>query len=45
MSGDAFDIHVEPELRLIRRGRLVLVPVDELRGRVSREAALPLRDR
>lgn len=27
---DSFERHVQPELRLIRRGRLVLVPVAEL---------------
>lgn len=27
---DSFERHVQPELRLIRRGRLVLVPVTEL---------------
>ncbi len=42
MSRDAFDEHVKPELRLIRRGRLVLVPVRELERWVEREAALTL---
>ncbi len=27
---DSFERHVQPDLRLIRRGRLVLVPVTEL---------------
>ncbi|MBA3747648.1 MAG: hypothetical protein H0W96_09190 [Solirubrobacterales bacterium] len=27
---DSFERHVQPDLRLIRRGRLVLVPVSEL---------------
>lgn len=27
---DSFERHVQPHLRLIRRGRLVLVPVTEL---------------
>lgn len=30
VSRDFFDLHVKPELRVIRRGRLVLVPVKEL---------------
>jgi hypothetical protein len=30
MSIDSFERHVQPELRLIRRGRLRLVPVEEL---------------
>jgi hypothetical protein len=30
LSLDSFERHVQPELRMIRRGRLVLVPVAEL---------------
>jgi excisionase family DNA binding protein len=30
VSRDFFDQHVKPDLRVIRRGRLVLVPVREL---------------
>jgi hypothetical protein len=30
MSLDSFERHVQPELRLIRRGKLRLVPVSEL---------------
>jgi excisionase family DNA binding protein len=30
VSRDFFDTHVRDELRLVRRGRLVLVPVKEL---------------
>lgn len=30
VSRDSFDRYVKPELRVIRRGRLVLVPVSEL---------------
>jgi hypothetical protein len=30
MSLDSFERHVQPELRLIRRGKLRLVPVTEL---------------
>jgi hypothetical protein len=37
VSPDYFDKHIRPELRLIRRGRLVLVAVDELQ-RWCREA-------
>jgi hypothetical protein len=35
---DSFERHVQPELRLIRRGRLVLVPVSEL-ARCAEQAA------
>ena len=42
LSRDAFDEHVRPELRLIRRGRLVLVPVRELEAWVEREAQATL---
>lgn len=31
MSVDSFERHVQPEVRLIRRGKLRLVPVEELR--------------
>jgi 5S rRNA maturation endonuclease (ribonuclease M5) len=44
VSRDFFDEHVKPELRVVRRGRLVLVPVEELRRWVEREAARPLGD-
>jgi hypothetical protein len=30
VSPDSFDDHIRPELKLIRRGRLVLVSVSEL---------------
>jgi len=30
VSRDFFDEHVKPELRVIRRGRLVLIPMGEL---------------
>jgi len=30
VSLDSFDRHIQPELRIIRRGRLRLVPVAEL---------------
>jgi hypothetical protein len=42
MSRDSFDRYVKPEIRLVRRGRLVLVPVRELERWVEREAALTL---
>jgi predicted DNA-binding transcriptional regulator AlpA len=42
MSRDSFDRHVKPDLRLIRRGRLVLVPVHELEAWCARAAALTL---
>ncbi len=45
MSRDSFDRYVKPELRLIRRGRLVLIPVSELERWIERSAALTLEDR
>jgi len=45
MSRDSFDRHVRDELRLVRRGRLVLVPVRELERWVDRSAALTLERR
>jgi hypothetical protein len=38
MSLDSFERHVQPDLRLIRRGRLRLVPVDELRRWATEQA-------
>jgi excisionase family DNA binding protein len=38
-SRDFFDAHVRDELRLVRRGRLVLVPVRELERWVDENAA------
>jgi excisionase family DNA binding protein len=38
-SRDFFDQHVKPELRVVRRGRLVLVPVRELQRWVDENAA------
>jgi hypothetical protein len=40
MSRDSFDRHVLPEIRVVRRGRLVLVPVKELERWVERSAAI-----
>jgi excisionase family DNA binding protein len=42
MSRDSFDRHVAHELRLIRRGRLVLIPVAELERWADREASRTL---
>jgi excisionase family DNA binding protein len=39
VSRDYFDAHVKPELRIVRRGRLVLVPVRELEHWVDENAA------
>ena len=39
VSRDFFDNHVKPELRVVRRGRLVLVPVRELERWVDANAA------
>lgn len=42
VSRDFFDEHVKPELRVVRRGRLVLIPTRELERWLEREAALTL---
>jgi excisionase family DNA binding protein len=42
VSRDSFDRHIKSELRLVRRGRLVLVPVTELERWLERSAALTL---
>lgn len=39
VSRDFFDAHVKPDLRVIRRGRLVLVPVRELERWADASAA------
>jgi len=39
MSLDSFERYVQPELRLIRRGRLVLVPIEELQRWAAENAA------
>ena len=39
VSRDFFDAHVKPELRVIRRGRLVLIPVRELERWTDENAA------
>ena len=44
MSADSFNRHVRGELRLVRRGRLVLVPVSELERWAERNAAATLED-
>jgi len=38
MSLDSFERHVQPELRLVRRGKLRLVPVSELQRWLDRHA-------
>jgi hypothetical protein len=42
VSTDFFADHVQAELRLVRRGRLILVPVRELERWLERNAALTL---
>jgi excisionase family DNA binding protein len=42
VSVDFFEEHVQGDLRLVRRGRLVLVPVKELERWVDRAAARTL---
>lgn len=42
VSRDYFDVHVAPDLRIVRRGRRRLVPLRELERWLEREATLPL---
>ena len=42
VSRDFFDEHVKPDLRVVRRGRLVLVPVRELERWVEENSAAVL---
>lgn len=44
VSGEFFAAHVRPELKLIRRGRLVLVPVAELEKWVATNGERTLRE-
>lgn len=39
VSVDYFDAHVLPELRVVRKGRRILVGVHELRAWIDRSAA------
>ena len=45
VSVDSFERHIQPELQLIRRGRMRLVPVAELERWVSENAARTLPER
>jgi hypothetical protein len=42
ISVDSFERHVQPELRLIRRGRMRLVPMRELQRWASENASFTL---
>ena len=44
VSIDFFDEHVMPELRVVRRGRLRLIPMRELNRWLAENAALTLED-
>lgn len=44
MSVDSFERHVQPELRLVRRGKIRLVPVAELQRWLNENAERILRD-
>ncbi len=44
ISVDSFERHVQPELRLIRRGRMRLIPVSELERWVAKNATLTLNE-
>jgi hypothetical protein len=39
VSRDTFDRHIRHELRVVRRGRCLIVPVSELERWLDREAA------
>lgn len=39
VSRDTFDRHIRHELRVVRRGRCLIVPVSELQRWLEREAA------
>ena len=43
VSRDFFDHHVQPELRVVRRGRRRLIPMRELERWLDQNAATPLR--
>jgi excisionase family DNA binding protein len=45
VSRDFFDEHVLPELRVVRRGRKVLVPVAQIERWLEESAALTLGER
>jgi excisionase family DNA binding protein len=45
VSLDSFERYVQGELRMVRRGRLRLVPVVEVERWLEREAALTLDER
>lgn len=38
VSRDYFDKHLKPELRVVRRGRLVLIPIRELERWIEENA-------
>jgi excisionase family DNA binding protein len=42
VSIDTLERHIMPELRVVRRGRLVLIPVREIERWLERSAALTL---
>lgn len=42
VSRDFFDKHIKPELKVVRRGRLVLIPAKELERWVNENAARTL---
>lgn len=44
MSRDSFDRYVRDEVRLVRVGRKVLVPVRELERWLEKNAAVPMVD-
>jgi excisionase family DNA binding protein len=45
ISLDSFERHAQPELRLVRRGRMRLVPVRELERWLEANSDTPLADR
>jgi hypothetical protein len=45
MSINPFERHVQPELRIVRRGKLRLIPVREIERRLEENAELVLEPR
>ena len=45
MSVDSFERYVQPDIRIVRRGRMRLVPVVELERWLDQNASLTLPDR
>lgn len=44
MSINSFERHVQPELRLVRRGKLRVIPISEIERWLDSNAALTFRE-